>query len=46
MINWTESQIIIAAIGMVGLLSTGVVAVYSFRRKTEPEMDAINDRKT
>lgn len=32
MINWTESQIIIAAIGMVGLLSTGVVAVYSFRR--------------
>ena len=30
--NWTESQIIIAVIGMVGLLSTGVVAVYSFRR--------------
>ena len=45
MINWTESQIIIAAIGMVGLLSTGVVAVYSFR-ETELVTDAINDRKT
>ena len=32
MISWTESQILIAVLGMVGLLSTGVVAVYSFRR--------------
>ena len=32
MINWTSSDLILAVIGMVGLLSTGVVAVYSFRR--------------
>lgn len=32
MITWTESQILLAVLGMVGLLSTGVVAVYGFRR--------------
>lgn len=32
MINWTSQNLILAVIGMVGLLSTGVVTVYSFRR--------------
>ena len=32
MINWTNTDIVTAIIGFVGLLSTAVILSYSFRR--------------
>ena len=32
MINWTSQDLILAVIGTLGVLSTGVVLLYSFRR--------------
>ena len=32
MIQWTSSDIVLAVIGLVGVLSTGVVVFYAFKR--------------
>ena len=32
MINWSQSNIILAIVGMIGLLSTLTVVTYGFRR--------------
>lgn len=32
MINWSEAQILTAVVGLFGILSTGVITVYAFKR--------------
>ena len=39
MINWTSQDLILAVIGTLGVLSTGVVLLYSFRKNRTAKGD-------
>ena len=39
MINWTTQDALIAVIGSIGIIATGVVLLYSFRRNRTAKGD-------